>query len=75
MSEPKYLPFQGTIDEAERERLATLGEMAAGLAHEIRNPLGAIQGAAQLLPDSPELGPWTRVIREEVARLTIEDGR
>jgi two-component system sensor histidine kinase HydH len=33
----------------ERDRLAVLGEMAAGLAHEIRNPLGAIKGAAQLL--------------------------
>ncbi|MBU6375831.1 MAG: ATP-binding protein [Bdellovibrionales bacterium] len=56
-------------DEAERERLATLGEMAAGLAHEIRNPLGAIQGAAQLLPVNSEVGPWTQVIRDEVHRL------
>jgi len=38
----------------ERDRLAVLGQMAAGLAHEIRNPLGAIKGAAQLLADPVE---------------------
>lgn len=31
----------------EKDRLAVLGEMSAGLAHEIRNPLAAIKGAAQ----------------------------
>lgn len=35
----------------ERDRLASLGEMSAGLAHEIRNPLGAIKAAAQFIED------------------------
>jgi signal transduction histidine kinase len=35
----------------ERDRLAMLGEMAAGLAHEIRNPLGSLKGAAQMLEE------------------------
>ncbi len=35
----------------DRDKLAAVGEMAAGLAHEIKNPLGAIKGAAQLLKE------------------------
>lgn len=60
----------------ERDRLAVLGQMAAGLAHEIKNPLGSIKGAAQLLNDSAEddEGPATSqdfldIIIEEVDRL------
>jgi len=60
----------------ERDRLAVLGQMAAGLAHEIRNPLGAIKGATQLLADPPgdsELDESSRefigIILEEVDRL------
>lgn len=54
----------------ERDRLAALGEMAAGLAHEIRNPLGAIKGAAQLLDeDKADGAEYLQVITEEVNRL------
>jgi len=59
------------VKQREKERLATLGEMAAGLAHEIRNPLGAIKGAAQFLDpskDKPE-SRFLTVIIEEVDRL------
>jgi two-component system sensor histidine kinase HydH len=56
----------------ERDRLAALGEMSAGLAHEIRNPLAAIKGAAQELDprqlkgDDREL---MEIIIDEVNRL------
>lgn len=59
------------VRQREKERLAALGEMAAGLAHEIRNPLGAIKGAAQFLDpssDRPE-SKFLEVIVEEVDRL------
>ena len=54
----------------ERDRLAALGEMAAGLAHEIRNPLGSIKGAAQLISEGGVTDePYLGIISEEVDRL------
>ncbi|MCG3174692.1 MAG: Adaptive-response sensory-kinase SasA [Myxococcota bacterium] len=56
----------------EKERLASLGEMAAGLAHEIRNPLGAIKGAIQLVDPRDIRGEsqeFLNIIIEEINRL------
>jgi two-component system sensor histidine kinase HydH len=56
----------------ERDRLAALGEMAAGLAHEIRNPLGAIKSAAQYLDPASVHGDeaeFLQIIVDEVDRL------
>jgi len=54
------------------ETLAAAGRMAVGLAHEIRNPLGAIRGAVQLLGrelGSSALSEYTTVLLTEVDRV------
>ncbi len=50
---------------AQHLKLMSLGRLTASIAHEIRNPLGAISHAAQLLSESPKLPP------EEVRLLSI----
>ena len=65
---------KGRLEEEVRQadRLAALGRMAAGLAHEIRNPAGIIKTTAQLLKKefpNPELEEYIRVIVVEADRL------
>ncbi|MCM2253768.1 MAG: nitrogen regulation protein NR(II), partial [Ramlibacter sp.] len=72
----EMLPLEAQARQEREERLTDQAqankELIRNLAHEIKNPLGGIRGAAQLLEmeiDSRELKEYTRVIIHEADRL------
>ena len=61
---------------AERERLALLGQMAASISHNLKNPLGSIKTILQVQMENPELPESmrgeTQIVLDEVGRLSAK---
>jgi signal transduction histidine kinase len=61
---------------AERERLALLGQMAASISHNLKNPLGSIKTILQVQMENPELPEAirgeTRIVLDEIGRLSAK---
>jgi len=59
---------------AERERLALLGQMAASISHNLKNPLGSIKTILQVQMESPQLPESlrgeTQIVLDEIGRLS-----
>ncbi|MBA3458327.1 MAG: PAS domain-containing protein [Deltaproteobacteria bacterium] len=58
-----------------QDRLATVGHLAAGIAHEIRNPLASISGSIELLRQAPQATEDDRtlmaIVHREISRLDV----
>jgi signal transduction histidine kinase len=61
---------------AERERLAALGQMAASISHNLKNPLGSMKTILQVQLENPEMPESmraeTKMILEEIGRLSAK---
>ncbi|MFB3903960.1 MAG: sensor histidine kinase [Acidobacteriota bacterium] len=69
-----YEQIQQTFEQLKQaDRLAALGQLSAGVAHEIRNPLGSIKGSIEILENEfPQDHPkreFVDIIKEETVRL------
>ena len=69
-----YAELRETVGQLlQAERLSSLAEIASGVVHEVRNPLGAIKGAVEILedelaPDSPRR-EFAHIAKTEVERI------
>jgi two-component system sensor histidine kinase HydH len=69
-----YQKLKNTFEQLKKaDRLASLGRLSSGIAHEIRNPLASIKGSFEILeseipPDSKKY-EFVKIIKEEIVRL------
>lgn len=73
LKEQTDILFQTEEQLRRADRLSALGELSAGMAHEIRNPLGAIKGAVEILKDDYQEDEakyeFIRILLKETDRL------
>lgn len=62
-------------ERAQKMKLASLGTLTAGIAHEIRNPLGAISHAAQLLDESEHLSAADKRLSNIIQQHSVRINR
>ncbi|HXW09925.1 MAG TPA: ATP-binding protein [Steroidobacteraceae bacterium] len=62
-------------EQAQQSKLAALGRLSASIAHEIRNPVGAMSHAGQLLRESPSLTPEDRDLTEIIEKNGVRVSR
>lgn len=63
------------LQQFQQLKLASLGRMSASIAHEIRNPLGAISHAVQLIEESPQLAANDADLLQVAKRHTLRINR
>jgi two-component system sensor histidine kinase PilS (NtrC family) len=63
--------YRPVTQYAQSLKLASLGRLTASIAHEIRNPLGAISHAAQLLQESPDLSGADQRLADIVIKHSV----
>ncbi len=71
---PVLIFLEDTSQMAERvqqSKLAALGRLSASIAHEIRNPVGAMSHASQLLRESPAFGPDDRHLTDIIEKNAV----
>lgn len=53
------------------DKLSAIGQLAAGIGHEIRNPLTALKGFLQLIPSTKDPGQFIDIMQDELTRIEL----